>query len=254
MKITDKIKAQCRQLRLPAIAESAAETVQRADKEKITYLEFLSELLGTEIGRRMEKEKERRKKNARLPLSYNLDLYDHGCENSMGKQELRQLREMLWLEQNFNIVLMGPSGTGKSYIAAGLCFDAIEKGYRAYFQTMESLVRVLKMKDMTRKAATEYKRITSAHLLVIDDIMMFPVTKQDGVAFFNLINELHDRASLIITTNKSPAEWADMLNDPVLTTAILDRVLHRCEIIKLSGKSYRLQNRKTIFNKENNQT
>jgi len=254
MKITDKIKAQCRQLRLPAIAESAAETVQRADKEKITYLEFLSELLGTEIGRRMEKEKERRKKNARLPLSYNLDLYDHGCENSMGKQELRQLREMLWLEQNFNIVLMGPSGTGKSYIAAGLCFDAIEKGYRAYFQTMESLVRVLKMKDMTRKAATEYKRITSAHLLVIDDIMMFPVTKQDAVAFFNLINELHDRASLIITTNKSPAEWADVLNDTVLTTAILDRVLHRCEIIKLSGKSYRLQNRKTIFNKENNQT
>lgn len=254
MKITDKIKAQCRQLRLPAIAETAAETVHRADKEKITYLEFLSELLGTEIGRRMEKEKERRKKNARLPLSYNLDLYDHGCENSMGKQELRQLREMLWLEQNFNIVLMGPSGTGKSYIAAGLCFDAIEKGYRAYFQTMESLVRVLKMKDMTRKAATEYKRITSAHLLVIDDIMMFPVTKQDAVAFFNLINELHDRASLIITTNKSPAEWADVLNDPVLTTAILDRVLHRCEIIKLSGKSYRLQNRKTIFNKENNQT
>jgi DNA replication protein DnaC len=254
MKITDKIKAQCRQLRLPAIAENAAETVHRADKEKITYLEFLSELLGTEIGQRMEKEKERRKKNARLPLSYNLDLYDHDCENSMGKQELRQLREMLWLEQNFNIVLMGPSGTGKSYIAAGLCFDAIEKGYRAYFQTMESLVRVLKMKDMTRKAATEYKRITSAHLLVIDDIMMFPVTKQDAVAFFNLINELHDRASLIITTNKSPAEWADVLNDPVLTTAILDRVLHRCEIIKLSGKSYRLQNRKTIFNKENNQT
>ncbi len=207
MKITDKIKAQCRQLRLPAIAENAAESVQRPDREKITYLEFLSELLGTEIGQRMEKEKERRKKNARLPLSYNLDLYDHGCENSMGKQELRQLREMLWLEQNFNIVLMGPSGTGKSYIAAGLCFDAIEKGYRAYFQTMESLVKVLKMKDMTRKSATEYKRITSAHLLVIDDIMMFPVTKQDGVAFFNLINELHDRASLIITTNKSPAEW-----------------------------------------------
>lgn len=254
MKITDKIKTQCRQLRLPAIAENAMETAHRADKEKITYLEFLLELLGTEIGQRMEKEKERRKKNARLPLSYNLDLYDHACENSMGKQELRQLREMLWLEQNFNLVLMGPSGTGKTYIAAGLCFDAIEKGYRAYFQTMESLVRVLKMKDITRKAATEYKRITSAHLLVIDDIMMFPVTKQEAVAFFNLINGLHDRASLIITTNKSPAEWADVLNDPVLTTAILDRVLHRCEIIKLSGKSYRLQNRKTIFNKENNHT
>ncbi|WP_297338567.1 IS21-like element helper ATPase IstB [Algoriphagus sp.] len=254
MKITDKINAQCRQLRLPAIAETATKTAHQADKEKITYLEFLSELLATELGLRMEKEKDRRKKNARLPLSYNLDLYDFTCENSMEKQQLKQLRELVWLEQNFNLVLMGPSGTGKTYIAAGLCFDAIDKGYRAYFQTMESLIKVLKMKDMTRKAAAEYKRITSAHLLVIDDIMMFPVTKQDAVAFFNLINQLHDKASLIITTNKSPAEWADVLNDQVLTTAILDRVLHRCEIIKLSGKSYRLQNRKTIFNKENNQT
>ncbi|MFN4763746.1 ATP-binding protein [Gillisia sp. Q332] len=79
---------------------------------------------------------------------------------------------------------------------------------------------------------------------------MFPVTQQDGVAFFNLINELHDRTSLIITSNKSPQQWADMLKDDVLT-ALSDRILHRCEIIKLNGKSYR-EHRKTIFaNKEN---
>lgn len=246
---TQMIKAQCKQLRLPTVSNSVEDAVMKAEKEKITYLEFLKQLFNAEINHRMEKDKERRQKNARLPLSYNLDLYDFTAENSVSPQELKQLRELKWLEQNYNLILMGPSGTGKTYMAAGLCFDAVDQGYRAYFQTMESLVKVLKMKDITRKTATEYKRIMSAHLLIIDDIMMFPVTHEDAVAFFNLVNELHDKTSLIITTNKSPKEWSEVLNDTVLTTAILDRILYRCEIIKLTGKSYRMQNRKTIFDK-----
>ena len=117
---------------------------------------------------------------------------------------------------------------------------------------MDELIKVLKMKDVTRSAAVEYRRIRNSHLLVIDDIMMFPVNQNDAVLFFNLINELHDKTSLIITTNKSPKEWADVLKDTVLTTALLDRILYRCEIIKLTGSSYRMKNRKTIFNKEEN--
>jgi DNA replication protein DnaC len=112
---------------------------------------------------------------------------------------------------------------------------------------MEELIHVLRLKDVTRSAETEYKRIMKSHLLVIDDILMFPLNQQDAVAFFNLINELHDKTSLIITTNKSPKQWADVLKDTVLTTAILDRILYHCEVIKLEGTSYRMENRKTIF-------
>ncbi len=101
----------------------------------------------------------------------------------------------------------------------------------------------------TRKAATEYKRIIKAHLLVIDDIMMFPVPEQEINAFFHLINELHEKASVIITTNKSPKQWVDIIKDEVITTALLDRLLYRCEVIKLKGDSYRLKKRETIFNK-----
>lgn len=226
--------------------------LSEAEKNKITYLELIKTLLKTEINHRMEKDTEKRIKQARLPLSYNLDLFDFSCSNGIEKQQLNQLRELKWLEQNYNLVLMGPSGIGKTYIAAGLCFDAVQLGYRAYFKPMEDLIRILKMKDITRTAAAEYKRILKSHLLVIDDIMMFPVTQNDAVAFFNLINELHDKTSLVITTNKSPKEWADVLKDTVLTTALLDRLLHRCEIIKLSGNSYRMKNRKTIFNKQEN--
>ena len=249
---TETIKGQCKQLKLSAIADKLDDIVRDAQNNQATYLNFVNMLMQQEINHRMEKDKQRRQKYARLPLSYNLDLYDFSFSNGIDKQQLAQLRELGWLEQNFNIILMGPSGTGKTYIAAGLCFDAVEQGYRAYFKTMEDLIRVLRMKDITRTAAAEYKRILKSHLLVIDDIMMFPVKQEDAVAFFNLINELHNKTSLIITTNKSLKQWTDVLKDTMLTTALLDRILYRCEVIKLGGKSYRMENRKTIFNNDKN--
>lgn len=249
---TESVKNHCKQLNLTAVCNELDNVLQEAEKSKVSYLELLKTVVEIEINYRMKKDLENRTKQARLPLAYNLDLFDFSSENGIGKQQLNQLRDLGWLEQNFNIILMGPSGVGKTYIAAGLCFDAVDHGYRAYFKTMDELIKTLKMKDITRAAASEYKRIRNAHLLVIDDIMMFPVTPQDAVLFFNLINELHEKTSLVITTNKSPKEWADVLKDTVLTTALLDRILHRCEIIKLSGNSYRMKNRKTIFNKEEN--
>lgn len=244
---TDAIKNHCKQLHLTALPDYLDHAIEQAEKKQISYLELLKMLMEKEINHRKEKDQERRTKQARLPICYNLELYDFTFSSGLEKKQFNQLRELKWLEQNFNVILMGPSGTGKTYLAAGLCFDAVHQGYRAYFKTMEDLIKILKMKDITRNAAAEYKRIISAHLLVIDDIMMFPISGPDAVAFFNLINELHDKTSLIITTNKSPKEWADVLKDTVLTTALLDRILYRCEIIKLTGKSYRMENRKTIF-------
>ncbi len=244
---TELIKSYCAKLRLSALSTNFDQLVAEAEKNQLSYLDLIKNLMESEVNYRKQKDLERRTKMARLPLQYNLELYDHSYQNGLGKKQLNQLRELIWLEQNFNIILMGPSGTGKTYIAAGLCFDAVHKGYLAYFKTMEGLIKVLKMKDMTRSAANEYSRIKKAHLLVIDDIMMFPVSKDDAVALFNLINELHLQTSLIITTNKAPKEWAEVLQDTVLTTALLDRILYKCEIIKLEGNSYRMQNRKTIF-------
>lgn len=252
MKKTEIIKTYCKQLNLVSLSNEIDSIIIDAQKNEISYVEFVKNMMEKEVKHRKEKDKERRTKYARLPLSYNLDLYDFSFSSGLEKQQLNQLRELSWLEQNFNIILMGPAGTGKTYIAAGLCFDAVQQGYRAYFKSMEDLVHILKMKDIIRTAGAEYKRIMKAHLLVIDDIMMFPVTQQDAIAFFNLVNELHDKASVVITTNKSPKQWADVIKDEVLTTALLDRLLYRCEIIKLSGNSYRMKNRKTIFEKENN--
>ena len=238
------------QLNLTGIKDQLEELIRKAAEEKISYADFSLKLFKVEINRRSERDLERRMKVARLPLNHDLEQYDFSFTNGLGKQQLNQLKECIWLEQNFNIILMGPSGVGKTFIAAGLCNDALKKGYKAYFRTMEQIVEMLKMKDITRSAMSEYKKLLKAHLMVIDDIMMFALEKKQAVQLFNFVNHLHEKASFIVTTNKSPEEWVKMLDDEVIATALLDRLLYRCEVIRLSGKSYRLKNRKSIFSEE----
>jgi len=235
------------QLRLTGIKEQLEALIRRATDEKSSYTDFSLNLFKTEINLRQQRDLERRIKTAKLPVKADLDQYDYDFTNGLSREQLNQLRECNWLEQNYNIVLMGPSGVGKSFIAGGLCLDALEKGYKAYFRTMEQIVEMIKMKDITRSALTEYRKLLKAHLVVIDDIMMFTLDKHQAVGLFQFVNHLHEKASFIVTTNKSPEEWVKMLDDEVIATALLDRILYRCEIVSLSGTSYRLKNRKVIF-------
>lgn len=237
-------------LKLSSLHDNLENLISVANEQKYSYTDFALKLLQLEIDHRSKRDLDRRLKTAWLPLKHDLQQYDHAFTNGLSRQQLNQLRECMWLEQNYNLVLMGPSGVGKTYIAAGLCHDALRNGYRAYFRTMEQIMEMLKLKDITRSAGVEYKRLLKAHLVVIDDIMLFALDKQQAVAMFNFINHLHEKTSLIVTTNKSPEQWVDLLDDEVVATALLDRILFHCEIIRLSGKSYRLENRKSIF--ENN--
>jgi len=245
---TQTIKQYAALLRLGGIQEQLDELVNKASEEKISYLDFSLNLLETEITLRSARDLERRTRAAKLPHNHDLDQYDYSFQSGIGKQQLMQLRECMWLEKNYNIVLMGPSGIGKTMIAAGLCFDALKKGYIAYFRTMEQLNETLIMKDITRSARIEYNKLLKANLMVIDDIMMFALDKKQAVQLFHFINHLHERASFIVTTNKSPQEWVKILDDEVIATALLDRILFHCEVVRLTGTSYRLENRKTIFN------
>lgn len=245
-----RIKQYADHLRLTMLRNQAERFIHQAQIDKPSYLDYTRDILEQEVLQRQKTDMERRVKLAHLPRNHNLELYDYAFASGLNKQQLQQLRELLWLEQAYNIVLMGPSGTGKTFIAAGLVNDAINKGYRAYFTGMEDLINVLKMKDMTSTALNAYNRYLRAHLIAIDDIMLLPFKKHEAVAFFNLINHLHEKCSIIITTNKSPKQWAETLEDEVLATALLDRILYHCEVVKLDGSSYRMENRKEILKKE----
>lgn len=246
-----RIRQLCQSLRLSALAENNEPVFRVAEEKQPGYRDFTILLLETELKAREEKQFSRKIRDANLPLSHDLDSYDFTFNNGLKPAQINQLKELVWLEQNFNIILLGPSGVGKTFLAAGLCHHAIKAGYKALFRNMEQIMDVLRLKDVSRSAMTEYKRITAANLIVIDDIMLMPVTKTEAVKLFSFINMLFEKASFIITTNKSPQQWVEMLDDEVLATALLDRLLFKCQVLSLEGKSYRLLNRKTIFDENN---
>lgn len=248
---TEEIKGYCDRLSLAYIRQKLNNIIIMAQENQPTYVDFLADTLKMEAELREAHTREVRVKISRIPPKHDLDEYDFNFVSGLSERQLRELRQLAWLDQAFNLILMGPSGTGKTYIAAGLIYDAIKVGKKGYLFTMEELITCLRTKDISAAALQTYRKILHADLLAIDDIMLFPVKKEDSSAFFNLINTLHEKVSIIITTNKSPTEWAETLDDEVLASALLDRLLYKCEVVKLAGNSYRMENRKTIFKTEN---
>lgn len=190
-----QIKQYCQKFKTTGISANLDQLIANSESTSAGFLDFIFNVLKAEADHRAEKELAKGIKTARLPRSHDLDVYDHTVENGIPKTRLNQLRELNWVDQIFNVMLMGPSGTGKTFISAGLCADAVKKGYKAYFRTMDELLNMLKLKDVTRTAAAEYKRLAKANLIVIDDIMLFPVEKTQAVNFFNFVNQLYENTS-----------------------------------------------------------
>lgn len=245
MKLINKIQQQCTQLKLRSMADNIQILADQAAIDEMSYLEFLNQLLKTELEVRNQRALERKIKDAKLPARHDLVAYDCSLIEGMPPTKLAQLKELTWIDQLFNLIILGPSGVGKTMLSAGLCHAAILGGYRAYFRTMDQIMSMLKVKDTLKSAQVEFRRLSKAHLIVIDDIMMMDPDKRQANAFFHFVNALHERASFIITTNKAPNQWAERIGDEVVTTAILDRLLHKCEVLKLSGESLRWRNRQS---------
>jgi DNA replication protein DnaC len=183
-----QIKQNADYLRLSLIRNQAEGIIHAAQIDKPSYLDYTHNLLEQEVQQRKRSDLERRMKLARLPRHNDLANYDYKVSNSISEKQMKELRQMLWVEQVYNLVLMGPSGTGKSFIAAGLVNEGVAKGYKAYFTTMEDLINILRMKEITANALSTYNRYLKAHLIAIDDIMLFPIKKNEAIALFNLIN------------------------------------------------------------------
>ena len=153
--ITDKtttIRGYAKRLRLSGLTANALDILLQAQKESPSYDDFLSRVLEMEIKGRDERLKLLRLKAARLPLAHDLDLYDHSISNGLSTTQLNQLRELHWVDGNYNLMLTGPCGVGKTFIAAGLCADAIDKGYKAYFRSMDEILTTLKLQDIVASA------------------------------------------------------------------------------------------------------
>lgn len=246
----EEIRQYAKILRLSNVRSNCSDIIHKAQIDKPSYLAYTKAVLKDEVETRQRNDLLRRMRQAKLPKNCDLDRFDFNHSAGITKSQLQQMRELVWLDQLYNLIFMGPSGTGKTFMTAGLIRDAVMRGYKALFMTMEALVNILRLKEVSSSAMNAYNGILRCNLIGIDDIMLMPMKKEEAVAFFNLINNLHEKTSIIITTNKAPTEWVEILQDEVLAQALLDRLLYRCDVVKLVGSSYRMENRSGFLNKE----
>lgn len=246
----EELQNQLRSLRLSETASYLPELVQQAEREDWTYRMFLGQITAYEQKRRETKQIEKRLKWAAFPFHKTLEAFDLNEQQSLTRKQMNQLREFTWLDQMYNLIFLGPPGVGKTHLATGIGIEAIYQGYKVAFISMGDLIHTLKTEDITRKSQTRMKRIRGAHLVIIDDLMFMAMDTREANLFFHLINDLYNNASIILTSNKAPSEWGELLGEPGITTAILDRITHRMEVIHLRGESYRMKHRSTVFEPE----
>ncbi|MFW5686805.1 MAG: IS21-like element helper ATPase IstB [Halanaerobium sp.] len=241
--LQDKFKT----LKLKNASDNIAKLLSFGVENSLSSEKLIEYILDQEIKSREAARLNKYLKQAAFPEYKTLDEFNLEEQQTLSKKQLNQLKELSWLERGYNIILLGPTGVGKTHLSIGLGTHAINEGYRVIFAGMSDLIYWLKTADMITSSKTKLNRVLKSDLLIIDDIMFMAIKKQESNLFFQLINKLYGQTSIIITSNKGPSEWGELLGDQAITAAILDRIVHKCEIINLDGDSYRLAHRETIF-------
>lgn len=245
--ITAELKEKMKILKISEMAKVLDDFLLEAETKELSYQRFLHKLINYELLKRDEKQRDKWLKWAAFPEYKTLDNFNLAEQQSLSKRQLEQLRELLWVEKMYNLLLLGPPGVGKTLLSIGLGIEAINHGYKVSFIQMGDLIHLFKTQEISRSSNARMKRIISSDLVIIDDLMFMAMDSTEANMFFQLINKLYGQSSIIITSNKGPEDWGELLGDPAITTAILDRIIHKCEVIHLNGDSYRVKHRQTIF-------
>jgi DNA replication protein DnaC len=240
MSSTEALPFLLKHLRMPAVARHWQERVALAEKNHLSYGAFLADVLDLEFTLREQKKLERAYKNAKLPIGKTIVSFDFKKAPSVNQAHIQHLsQDRKWVDEANNLILLGPSGVGKTHMAAAIGYGLLELGVHVLFSSTTYLVQALQQAKSELKLKQVLDRLSKFQLLILDDIGYVKKSEHETSVLFELIAHRYESGSLIITANQPFGDWDNLFPDKVMAVAAIDRIVHHATIIKVEGESYR---------------
>jgi len=237
----DRLHASCHRLRLYQVAAELPTLLEQAAKQERASSDCLEDVLSREVQAKSAKHLTMRLAMARFPFQQTLESFDFKFQPSIDAKVIRELATGRYLEHGENALLLGPPGVGKTHLAVALGMKACEQGHRVLFTTAMGLIASLGKALGENRLDEKLTLLTQPQVLIIDEIGYIPIDRQGANLFFQLISRRYERGAIILTSNQSLGGWGEVFGDPVIATAILDRLLHHPITTNIKGESDRLR-------------
>jgi DNA replication protein DnaC len=236
----------CERLKLLRLASEWPGIAQQAAKTEASFADFLEKVLECEIFGQDERRRATLMRLATMPSIKTLEQIDWSHAGGAPKAQILELAHLTFIQRAENIVLLGPSGVGKTHIALSLAYRAVQAGHKVRFLSAADLMLQLSIAKAQGRLKEYFNRaILGPKLLVIDEIGYLPFGREEANLFFNVIAKRYEHGSMILTSNLPFTQWATAFaDDQTLTAAMLDRLLHHAHIVQITGESYRLKDKR----------